>query len=388
MNKSMLNSLRKSIPESIGSKLYSKHFSLPNFTLNTFYQSYSSEIKDFFLEIYNKKEVADKLEALLSGEEVNYSEGRAALHHYYRNKNHTKYGFDLVKAVDNLQKKIVKEKYENVFIFGIGGSYEGPKLLLESLFINKRDKIFFITGPDKDEFNTIHNFLPDMISKLCKRHNVKFLINDDPLLVKKINADGCHLGQKDMNILNARKIIGKKIIGITCHNSIKLAKIAIKNKADYIAFGAFYSSKTKKAKYQASIKIINKEGIKNSRVINCLLQLKISKEESKFGLDEKQLKEIIFSTDYKEMNNIKIKGIMAMASNTKNESTIKKEFVFAKKVFNEINSLFTSTNFSLLLIFSFLISKMVILSINSPADISANILSIFLLILIFDYINH
>jgi len=95
-----------------------------------------------------------------------------------------------------------------------------------------------------------------------------------------------------------------------------------------------------------SIKIINKEGIKNSRVINCLLQLKISKEESKFGLDEKQLKEIIFSTDYKEMNNIKIKGMMAMASNTKNESTIKKEFVFAKKVFNEINSL--DNNFDIL----------------------------------------
>ena len=95
-----------------------------------------------------------------------------------------------------------------------------------------------------------------------------------------------------------------------------------------------------------SIKIINKEGVKNNRVINCLLQLKISKEESKFGLDEKQLKEIIFSTDYKEMNNIKIKGMMVMASNTKNESTIKKEFVFAKKVFNEINSL--DNNFDIL----------------------------------------
>lgn len=95
-----------------------------------------------------------------------------------------------------------------------------------------------------------------------------------------------------------------------------------------------------------SIKIINKEGVKNNRVINCLLQLKISKEDSKFGLDEKQLKEIIFSTDYKEMNNIKIKGMMAMASNTKNESTIKKEFVFAKKVFNEINSL--DNNFDIL----------------------------------------
>ena len=61
-----------------------------------------------------------------------------------------------------------------------------------------------------------------------------------------------------MNILNARKIIGKKIIGITCHNSIKLAKIAIKNKADYIAFGAFNSSKTKKVKYKANVNLIIK----------------------------------------------------------------------------------------------------------------------------------
>ncbi len=95
-----------------------------------------------------------------------------------------------------------------------------------------------------------------------------------------------------------------------------------------------------------SVKIINKEGVKNNRVINCLLQLKISKEESKFGLDEKELKEIMFSKDYKEMKNINIKGIMAMASNIKNESIIKNEFIFAKKVFNEINSL--DNNFDIL----------------------------------------
>jgi len=96
------------------------------------------------------------------------------------------------------------------------------------------------------------------IKSICKKFNVKFLVNDDVYLAKKLNADGCHLGQKDMNILNARKIIGKKIIGITCHNSIKLAKIAIKNKADYIAFGAFNSSKTKKVKYKANVNLIIK----------------------------------------------------------------------------------------------------------------------------------
>ena len=96
------------------------------------------------------------------------------------------------------------------------------------------------------------------IKKICKINRVKFLVNDDPFLAKKINADGCHLGQKDKNIIEARKIIGNKIIGITCHNSIKLAKTAIKNKADYLAFGTFYSTKTKKTKYKASTKILKK----------------------------------------------------------------------------------------------------------------------------------
>ena len=96
------------------------------------------------------------------------------------------------------------------------------------------------------------------IKKICKKFNVKFLINDDVYLAKKLNADGCHLGQKDMNILDARKLIGNKIIGITCHNSIQLAKVALKNKANYLAFGAFYLSKTKKAKYRASLNLLKK----------------------------------------------------------------------------------------------------------------------------------
>ena len=72
------------------------------------------------------------------------------------------------------------------------------------------------------------------IKRICEKFNVKFLVNDDVYLAKKLNADGCHLGQKDMNILEARKLIGNKLIGITCHNSIKLARIAIKNKAKKI----------------------------------------------------------------------------------------------------------------------------------------------------------
>ncbi len=94
------------------------------------------------------------------------------------------------------------------------------------------------------------------IIKICKRYKVKFLINDDAHLAKKINADGCHLGQKDMNIKKAKKILKNKIIGITCHNSIKMAKNAEKAGASYVAFGSFYSSKTKKVNYKADFKTI------------------------------------------------------------------------------------------------------------------------------------
>ena len=96
------------------------------------------------------------------------------------------------------------------------------------------------------------------IKIICKKYNVKFLINDDVLLAKRLDADGCHLGQKDMNLNKARKLIRKKIIGITCHNSIKLARLAIKNNVDYIAFGAFYFSKTKKVKFKANISLLKR----------------------------------------------------------------------------------------------------------------------------------
>ena len=96
------------------------------------------------------------------------------------------------------------------------------------------------------------------VKKICKKYNTKFLINDDVHLAKKLNSDGCHLGQKDMHILEAKKYLKNKIIGITCHNSIKLAKAAIKDKADYLALGAFNTSKTKKTKYKANINLLKR----------------------------------------------------------------------------------------------------------------------------------
>jgi len=117
-------------------------------------------------------------------------------------------------------------------------------------------KVSFFQLRLKNETNRNKFFIGKKIKKICIKYKVKFLINDDPKFAKKLNADGCHLGQKDMSIAKARKILKNKIIGVTCHNSIDLAKKAIENGADYLAFGAFYSSQTKIVKYKADLKIL------------------------------------------------------------------------------------------------------------------------------------
>ena len=133
--------------------------------------------------------------------------------------------------------------------------------------LKQKKTSFFQLRLKKDSFKKKF-IIGRKIQKICKKFKVKFLINDDVYLSKKLNADGCHLGQSDMKIKEARKLIGKKIIGITCHNSIKLAKNAIKNKADYLAFGAFNSSKTKKVKYKASISLLKKaQKITNTPIV-------------------------------------------------------------------------------------------------------------------------
>ena len=95
------------------------------------------------------------------------------------------------------------------------------------------------------------------IKKITKKNKVKFLINDRPIVAKKINADGCHIGQKDTSFNVSRKILGKsKIIGVTCHNSKKFALNAKKNGANYIAFGAFFKTSTKKTAFKANLEIL------------------------------------------------------------------------------------------------------------------------------------
>ena len=122
----------------------------------------------------------------------------------------------------------------------------------------KSKKVSFFQLRLKNERLSKQILISKKIIKICRKYGVKFLVNDNPFLALKVNADGCHLGQKDMSITKAKKILKNKIIGITCHNSIKLAKKALMNGANYVAVGAFYKTKTKKVKFRAKPSILRK----------------------------------------------------------------------------------------------------------------------------------
>ncbi len=81
---------------------------------------------------------------------------------------------------------------------------------------------------------------------------------------------------------------------------------------------------------------INKQALKNNRIIDCLLQIYIAEEESKFGLNENELNELLSSSELKEFKNIRILGLMGMATFTENQNQIKKEFTYLKSIFDSI----------------------------------------------------
>ena len=141
----------------------------------------------------------------------------------------------------------------------------GPKFYkdLNKLLKTKKIKYFQLRLKKISAVNLIK--MSKKIKKIVKKNDVKFIINDKPIVAKMVNADGCHIGQKDMSLINARKILGKnKIIGITCHNSKKLAQEAKKNGANYVAFGSFFKSSTKKTAFRANLQILRWAKKKNN----------------------------------------------------------------------------------------------------------------------------
>lgn len=87
------------------------------------------------------------------------------------------------------------------------------------------------------------------------------------------------------------------------------------------------------------LKEISKEGEKNKRILNCLLQIHIAQEETKFGLSEDELDDIFGSAELKSLNNIKICGLMGMASFTEDQEIIRNEFRYLKTLFHSYNQL-------------------------------------------------
>ena len=105
------------------------------------------------------------------------------------------------------------------FIYLISPIKIDKSFYIDLVNVLKQNKVSFFQLRLKKESFKKKLRIGRKIKKICKKFKVKFLINDDVYLAKKLKADGCHLGQKDMNILEARKLIGNKIIGVTCHKS-------------------------------------------------------------------------------------------------------------------------------------------------------------------------
>ncbi|MDB2356829.1 hypothetical protein N9W10_01505 [Gammaproteobacteria bacterium] len=154
-SKSIFLDLKKLSKSSNGKQKLSFKFESELLDYHPHLKSFSSQHYQLFEELAHKLNLQDSINDLFNGEIVNKTENRQALHHHYRN-NQTASEFDFKKITEPYVKRIKKDGFKNIITFGIGGSYEGPKLLQE--FTNKESlkfNYYFVSGPDKDEFNSI-----------------------------------------------------------------------------------------------------------------------------------------------------------------------------------------------------------------------------------------
>lgn len=109
----------------------------------------------------------------------------------------------------------------------------------------------------------------DILMPVCHRHDAAFLINDRPDLARELGADGVHIGQEDAGYAEARALVGgDATVGVTCHNSMHLAIEAAEAGADYVAFGAFFPTRTKAPKSEASLETL--ESWSAATVVPCV----------------------------------------------------------------------------------------------------------------------
>ena len=147
--------------------------------------------------------------------------------------------------VRNSRKRISGIITLNRFVYLISPSEIRPNFFKElNKVLSYGNVKFFQLRLKKSKKKNILN-IAKKIRKITTKHKVKFIINDNYNLVSRVGADGCHMGQLDGSVKIARKILKKKILGVTCHNSVELAREAVKNGANYLAFGSFFKSKLK-----------------------------------------------------------------------------------------------------------------------------------------------
>jgi len=94
--------------------------------------------------------------------------------------------------------------------------------------------------------------------RICRAEGAKLIVNDDLALALEIGADGVHLGRDDGDLRAARRLLGPdRILGVSCYNEMSRAEAAVAAGADYIAFGAVFSSRTKPAAIEAPLSLIS-----------------------------------------------------------------------------------------------------------------------------------
>ncbi|MXY38305.1 MAG: thiamine phosphate synthase [Rhodospirillaceae bacterium] len=109
----------------------------------------------------------------------------------------------------------------------------------------------------------------EILMPVCHRHDIAFLVNDRPDLAREIGADGVHVGQEDAAYAEARALVGgEATVGVTCHNSLHLAMEAAEAGADYVAFGAFFPTRTKDPKSKADLETL--ESWSAATVVPCV----------------------------------------------------------------------------------------------------------------------
>ena len=188
--------------------LFNKSFKLPYMTISSTYQNYSKDVFQIMDSSDQELKIDALISALLDGKEVNVTEKKPALHRRHRDLSQKNNDFDSISASKLFLKNIKENSYKNIFIFGIGGSYEGPRLLHE--FTETNDNLFFITGPDKDEFLSL-------VKPRLKEKNLYVFIS------KSFTTDEVLLSHSWL----PKKIVKKNLFAITANKSkaIKLGFI-------------------------------------------------------------------------------------------------------------------------------------------------------------------